>query len=72
MKVKILAEVDGVLYDLKPSGKRNNCFRCAMENANCTKERVKRLPCDKVYYALNEISDGDYIISKRGKRKCQK
>lgn len=61
--VKIYAEYKGKLYSLRKLRKcEDACKGCAISTAKCGCEKQKVVPCDEIYFDLDEIHDGNYKI----------
>lgn len=62
-KVKFYAEWQGRVFELRPLRKYEDaCKRCAIESKKCGCEKQKVVPCDDIYFDLDEIHDGNYKI----------
>ena len=62
-KVRFYAELKGRVFELRPLRKLEDaCKRCAIGTPNCECEKQKVVPCDDIYFDLDEIHDGNYKI----------
>ena len=62
-KVRFYAELKGRVFELRQLRKfEDACKRCAIKSKKCGCEKQKVVPCDDIYFDLDEIHDGNYKI----------
>lgn len=62
-RVRFYAEIGGKLFWLRPLWKYEDaCKGCAIATLKCDCDKQKEVPCDGIYFDLDEIHDGNYKI----------
>ena len=62
-KVRFYAEWKGRVFELRPLRKYEDaCKRCAIKSKEYGCEKQRTVPCDDIYFDLDEIHDGNYKI----------